>query len=430
MADRESTAVGYRLRMQPPDLSTYPDAVKLQWFEWVTELGLEQKLRELRKGWDKNGKTHRLKPRTIKYRKSEVGPVHKRAPRGVPALDVSRVMALLTGRAHLSSAEFWWGFDSVTGRSFAAILHYWADDQGHDVFGLSPQGTGWVTAEAMKKWAAWKAAGGYTRPAVSPVGKSFSKIAVLKPVTEIKGRLDIRNMVVSGGESQIEKAIEAGRFPGFRRLNMRGEQWKPQNNMPGIRPMRRAPESPVTPASVKMTPTARVQELSDYTTKTFGIPSHVLDTAGFTSRFQGAAIDKARAAYDPKTRAIYWNLNSPAWENPAKHFETQRKEKLLVDPRPIGVAHHEVGHALLHAELIRRHGLEEGTKRYWDLARDEFKTEILLRLQFKKKTSRVAVLDKNEFVAEIYSGLVIGRTYPAEVLALYDELGGVRPWSP
>jgi len=89
-----------------------------------------------------------------------------------------------------------------------------------------------------------------------------------------------------------------------------------------------------------------------------------------------------------------------------------------------------VGHALLHAELIRRHGLEEGTKRYWDLARDEFKTEILLRLQFKKKTSRVAVLDKNEFVAEIYSGLVIGRTYPAEVLALYDELGGVRPWSP
>jgi len=74
--------------------------------------------------------------------------------------------------------------------------------------------------------------------------------------------------------------------------------------------------------------------------------------------------------------------------------------------------------------------LEEGTKRYWDLARDEFKTEILLRLQIKKKTSRVAVLDKNEFVAEIYSGLVIGRTYPAEVLALYDELGGVRPWSP
>ena len=67
------------------------------------------------RGWDKNGKVHRLKPKTIKYRKSEVGPVHPNAPRLIPALNLSRVRSLLTGRAHTTSAEFWWKFDSVTG---------------------------------------------------------------------------------------------------------------------------------------------------------------------------------------------------------------------------------------------------------------------------------------------------------------------------
>ena len=93
---------------------------------------------------------------TIKYRKSEVGPVTRNAPRGIPALDLSRVMSLLVGRAHASTAEFWWKFDSVSGASFAKILHYWADDQGHDVFGLSPRGTAWTLARATSDWETWK----------------------------------------------------------------------------------------------------------------------------------------------------------------------------------------------------------------------------------------------------------------------------------
>ncbi len=430
MADRESTAVGYRLRMQPADLSMYPDAVKLQWFQWVVDLGLDRKLKELRKGQDKNGDIHRLAPRTIKYRRSEVGPVHQRAPRGIPALDVSRVMSLLTGRAHTTSAEFWWGFDSVTGASFAVILHYWADDQGHDVFGLSPAGTAWVTAEAMKKWAAWKDANPRGAVANVPGAKAVPRIAVRQPIrtAPIPGRMDLANMDLAGGEPQIQAAMATGRFTGFRRMNTRGEQWKPGHQLGKVLAPKPPPApGPVSPASTRMTPAARVQELSQYTTSTFGIPSHVLDVEKFTAQFQGAAIDKARAAYDPKTQTIYWNLNSPAWTDTKKHFETQRKEKFLVDPSPVGVAHHEVGHARLHAELIRRYGLEEGTRRYWMLARDEFKDENEFKQRLKKVASRLAAIDKNEFVAEIYSGLVIGRTYPAEVLALYDALGGVRP---
>jgi hypothetical protein len=251
--------------------------------------------------------------------------------------------------------------------------------------------------------------------------------------------MDIENFTLSSTGDKLREAIEAGEFTGFRRLNARGEQWKPGTGIPPTPSVlqRRGPvepklsmadiSNPVSPASIKMTPEARVRELSDYTAKTLGVPSYVLDVNSFTTQFKGAAMDQARAGYDPKTKAIYWNLNSPAWENPAKHFESQRKEKLLVDPRPVGVAHHESGHAQLHAELIRQFGEAEAMKRYWDLARDEFKAEPLLRTLIKKEASRVAALDKNEFVAEIYSGLMAGRNYSPQIMTLYDALGGVRP---
>ncbi len=55
MADRESTSVGYRLRIAPPDLGYFPDSVKQMWFGWVLEYGLKAKDRELDKlrplGW-------------------------------------------------------------------------------------------------------------------------------------------------------------------------------------------------------------------------------------------------------------------------------------------------------------------------------------------------------------------------------------------
>lgn len=435
MPDRQSSAVGFRLRgFAPPDLSTYPDRVKLLFWGWVTESALRVKDRELSRGWDKDGTVHPLKPATIKYRKSEVGPVTKTAPRLEPALARSRVRALLRGRAHLSSAELFWDFDSVTGDSFAVVLHF-AAEAGHDVFGLSDRGTAQVAREALGRWQAWKVEAGHSRPRVGVPGvPEATKREVKKPIPkrEVKGRLDLNNFTLSSNGETLRAAIEAGEFTGFRRFNARGEQWKPGTGIPAApraprKPTAPIPPEPITPASVRMTPAARVQELSNYTTGTLGIPSYVLDIEGFTSRFAGAAIDKARAAYDPKTKAIYWNVNSPAWESPVKHFETQRKEKLLVDPRPVGVAHHEVGHAQLHAELIRRLGEAEAMRRYWELARDEFRSDLLLKALIKKEVSRVAALDKNEFVAEVYSGLMIGRTYSPRIMTLYDALGGVDP---
>lgn len=223
--------------MQPPDLSTYPDRIKLMWFQWVVNLGLERKDKELARGWDKNGVIHRLKPKTIRHRKSEVGPVHPNAPRLIPALNLSRVRSLLTGRAHTTSAEFWWKFDSVTGASFAVILHY-AAEAGHDVFGLSPTGTAWVAREATRKWRVWIAGGGGIRATketadvkVSP--KSVFRQPVKTPIPKVEVRQPVQKVDLSryditrGEKSLIEKAIAAGRFKGFSRSNLRGDQWRP-----------------------------------------------------------------------------------------------------------------------------------------------------------------------------------------------------------
>ena len=228
----QSTQVGFRIRgIEPTDLSTYTDRVKLMYWGWVTEAALARKDWELARGWDKNGAIHPLSPYTIKHRKSEVGPVHKRAPRLIPALALSRVRSLLTGRAHTTSAEFWWKFDSVTGASFAVILHYQADEYGHDVFGLSPTGTAWVAREAAKKWRAWIAAGGGIRATLAVPGVQVSRKPVfLQPVRKVEVRQPVQKVDLSQYDlfPGVHRAIEyAMAFTGFRRLNARGEQWKP-----------------------------------------------------------------------------------------------------------------------------------------------------------------------------------------------------------
>ncbi len=221
--------------MAPPDLSTYPDSVKLMFWQWVTDSALVVKDRELSKGWDKDGQIHPLHRETIKHRKSEVGPVTKTAPRLEPALKRSRVRSLLRGRAHHSSAELYWDFDAVTGDSFAVILHYQAEEYGHDVFGLSDRGTAQVRREALDKWQAWKVEAGHARPRVDVPGtQPIPKREVKKPIPkrEVKGRMDLENFDISSSGEKLKQAIEAGQFSGFRRLNARGEQWKPGTRIP------------------------------------------------------------------------------------------------------------------------------------------------------------------------------------------------------
>ncbi len=242
MSDRESTQVGYRLRIQPTDLSTYPDRAKLVWFDLVVKYGLIAKDKDLAKGLGADGRPMKaLHPKTIKYRKSEVGPVTKTAPPLIPALELSRVRSLLTGRAHTGSAEFWWKFDSVSGDSFAVILRYQRDEYGRDVFGLSPRGTAWTLTKAMADWEAWKASPEAGRLTAGRPGIPAAR-QVRKPVPKVTVRQNLEySELFPGARPLIEKAIAEGRFPGFRRLNARGEQWRPQR---GIGPEPMPPPAP------------------------------------------------------------------------------------------------------------------------------------------------------------------------------------------
>ena len=227
--ERESSQVGYRIRgIEPPDLARYPNSVKLLFWGWVVEYGLVAKDRELAKGLDKDGvPMQALDPQTIKHRKSEVGPTFKNAPPFEPPSARSRVRSLLKGRAHVNSAEFWWGFDSVTGASFAKILIRQRDDYGRDVFGLSPDGTAWVQANALKRWEEWKASPEAERLATLRPGIPAAR-QVRQPIRKVTVKQDLEDFdLFPGAKPLIEKAIAEGRFPGFRRLNARGEKWKP-----------------------------------------------------------------------------------------------------------------------------------------------------------------------------------------------------------
>src|SRR5271166_2415455 len=256
----DSTQIGYRLRIQPTDLSTYPDRAKLVWFDLVVKYGLIAKDRDLAKGLGADGKPMKaLHPKTIKYRKSEVGPVHKHAPPLIPALELSRVRSLLTGRAHSSSAEFWWKFDAVSGASFAEILRFQRNEYGRDVFGLSPQGTAWTLAQATKDWKTWKASPEANRLTAGRV-ELLGARQVRKPVPKVAVKQNLEySELFPGAQSVIEKAMAEGRFPGFRRLNARGEQWKPQRGLgPGPTPPRQPTAPPKPPTFGPSPATARV----------------------------------------------------------------------------------------------------------------------------------------------------------------------------
>ena len=239
MSDRESSQVGYRLRgIEPPDLARYPDPVKLMFKGWVVDFELTAKDRDLAAGLGADGTPLRpLLPKSIKHRKSQVGPTHKQAPPLEPSYARSRVRSLLRGRAHSNSAEFFWAFDSVTGKSFADILRYQRDEYGRDVFGLSPDGTDWVQAQALKKWNAWKQSAHIGTPAVSPIGKPVEKRVIKQEIerrpVRFVGRTDLENM--TGGaeldEERTRASIKAGLHTGFRILNAEGEKWTPGSGL-------------------------------------------------------------------------------------------------------------------------------------------------------------------------------------------------------
>lgn len=183
----EPSEDGYTITgLDPPGFERFPDDARKMYYDWVVEIGLRQKDRDLAKGLDAKGEPFKaISRKTRKYRKSAMTPSGKgdpNAPPLIPGWQKSRVRSLLTGKAFPDKAEFWWRYDAFTGDSFARILEYQRDRYGRDAFGLGPQALARVKAQAWERWAKWRA-GKYKEP--KPI-----KAIPAKPITI--GRVDKR----------------------------------------------------------------------------------------------------------------------------------------------------------------------------------------------------------------------------------------------
>lgn len=185
---------------------------------WVVDLGIRAKDQDLALGLDAFGEPLRpISEKTRKNRKSEMMPGGKgdpNAPPLTPGREKSRTRSLLAGIAFPDRAEFYWRFDPWTGASWSEILTYQAEDQGRDVFGLSPESTQWVRLQALARWRAWlrnpvvpaELAGKANIPPLTPrVGQAFDLSQFYG-----RGKMGLENVTL-GINAPSRAAIEANR---------------------------------------------------------------------------------------------------------------------------------------------------------------------------------------------------------------------------
>jgi hypothetical protein len=196
---------GYTLSgFDPPGFERFPDDVHKMYYEWIVELGLRAKDRDLAKGLDKDGLPFRpISEETRKRRRSAMTPSGKgdpNAPPLIPGWQKSRTRSLLTGKATASSAQFWWKFDPRTHDSWARILEYQRDNYGRDAFGLSSKAMARVRAQAWERWDKWKR-GKYEAPA---------ERERITPEPVRAGSYRTKHLDVMGGAHEIAKGQHAG----------------------------------------------------------------------------------------------------------------------------------------------------------------------------------------------------------------------------
>ena len=451
----QSTQVGFRIRgIEPADLSTYPDRIKMMWWDWVVKYGLIAKDKDLAKGLGADGKPMKpLHPYTITHRKSEVGPVHKHAPPLIPALELSRVRSLLTGRAHTTSAEFWWKFDPITGTSFAEILRYQRDEYGRDVFGLSPKGISWTLARATKDWEAWKASPEAERLTAGRPGIPAAR-QVRKPLPKVTVRQNLEDFdLLPGVKSVIEQAIAEGRFPGFRRLNARGEQWKPGPGIPPA-PGNRGPGP--SPGPPKPRPAPRPAPMPIPPPR----PSAAPVSAAFDVQIESNSVMRAHARIMQAIDKVHGDGALPripimsndrqdytGFLNVTKSGQPTRMEIRKLGPHVHDTIAHETGHFLDYAGIPRTRPTfeEERNWRAEELFKDFFKavdaSESIKTLKLRAtqntiKTVKGSVvsdysldqkhiqylLQENEIWARAYSQWIAYRSGQEDLLADHEYI--------
>lgn len=219
----------------PPDLGRYPEAVRLLFWGWVVEIGLEVKDGELARGLNAaGGPLPPVSRSTRRHRRSAMTPSGRgdpRAPYLMPGRGLSRTRSLLTGKPHDGYAEFWWRFDPFTGDTWARVLAYHARrGEAYDVVGLSPRGVRTVARRAQERFRAWK--GGTSAPTTPP---AVARLA--EPVrTRVVGRTDLEHVTfgIGASKAEVQQAVAEGRFSGFMTADEWRKHWRGRAPVPSL----------------------------------------------------------------------------------------------------------------------------------------------------------------------------------------------------
>jgi hypothetical protein len=158
--DRPSCA--FTLAGIEPKDNTFKEAgedVHRSFWRFIVQVGIEVKTRSLLQGLGADGATlRRLTPYTIKHRRSAMGPAEPDAPPLIPAGELSRTIALLTGRAFGDHAEWFWRTDPITGLPWGRVLHWHRIGAGglpvRDVIGLSFEDWMEILRRGQQWWSA------------------------------------------------------------------------------------------------------------------------------------------------------------------------------------------------------------------------------------------------------------------------------------
>jgi hypothetical protein len=201
---------------------------KLAFFRVCRELVLQQFDLQLSRGIGQAGiGLVALSPKTIKYRKSKMGPADPNAPPLTPAHELSRTRSYVDARVMGNAIQVYWR------RGWGRILGYHRDGSrrlpSRDVIGLAPDYKQEVQKQAHFWWAAFIKGLPVRAPIRPKQGVPARPMVAVQPGYQPKQAVGPQpttttNVVIggdiysmsSGSAKELMGAIKAGTFTGFR----------------------------------------------------------------------------------------------------------------------------------------------------------------------------------------------------------------------
>lgn len=131
----------------------------------------------------------------------------------------------------------------------------------------------------------------------------------------------------------------------------------------------------------------------------------------------------ARGMYDYKDKSITFTgklegemdaAHIAAIDNRDEATENQDDELYLTNPKRTII--HEFGHYLQHKQT--------GFTNFEDMPTSENFYQKEVQSSIERSVSSYAASDPKEFVAEVFAGLMLGKTFPEDIMQLYKELQG------